>query len=250
MTPRQARRERREAERKAKKADIKRNPHRAPMAPETALLSEPKMPTKMPTVDQATATQPQHNEAACPGVSTKIKVKSTGPRTSEGKFTSSRNSFKHGLASGQVIVPGEDGAAFENLLNDLTQEHQPANLTEQLLVKEIAQSHWLTQRALRLQNECFTADGDRLALFLRYQTTHQRAFFKALSNLRALKKDAARGFVSQPRPQARQFVRQNPPAQDFVSQTNPKTPALHQFIPQNPTQFASGPATQPLKQAA
>ncbi len=249
MTPRQARRERREAERKAKKADIKQNLHRAPMAPETALLSEP----KMQTIDQAAATQPQHNEAACPGISTKIKAKSTGPRTSEGKFVSSRNSFKHGLASGQVIVPGEDGAAFENLLNDLLQEHQPANVTEQLLVKEMAQSHWLTQRALRLQNECFTAegvDGNRLALFLRYQTTHQRAFFKALSNLRALKKDAARGFVSQPRPQARQFVRQNPPEQDFVSQTNPKTPALPQFIPQNPTQFASGLATQPLKQAA
>ena len=43
----------------------------------------------------------------------------------------------------------------------------------------MAQSYWLEQRAIRLHNDCFTAEGideRRLSLFLRYQTTYNRAF--------------------------------------------------------------------------
>ncbi|MGI9070389.1 MAG: hypothetical protein ACR2JB_03420 [Bryobacteraceae bacterium] len=94
--------------------------------------------------------------------------KSTGPRTRAGKLASSGNSLKHGLAAPRLIIPGEDPSAFEALLADLLAEHQPATPTEELVVHEIAQSWWLTQRALRLQNECFTAEGvdqKRLSLF-------------------------------------------------------------------------------------
>jgi hypothetical protein len=115
-------------------------------------------------------------------------------------LASSRNSFKHGLASAQLIIPGEGSAAFDALLTDLLAEHQPANSTEQLLILEMAQSYWLTQRAIRFQNQCFAPEGvneKRLALFLRYQTTHERAFHKALNTLIRLKKDHTRGFVSQ-----------------------------------------------------
>ncbi len=127
----------------------------------------------------------------------------TGPRTPQGKSVSSRNSFKHGLASSEVIVPGEKPAEFDALVEDLLREHQPANVTEDLLVREMAQSWWLAQRALRLQNACFTEEGvdtRNLALFLRYQTTHERAFHKALAVLLRLQKDRrrnAREFVSQ-----------------------------------------------------
>ena len=117
---------------------------------------------------------------------------STGPRSPEGKLASSRNSFKHGLASGQVIVPGEDSAAFEAFLDDLLAEHQPATSTEALLVQEMAQSHWLAQRAIRLQNDCFTSDGvneKQLVLYLRYGNTYQRAFYKALATLQAVQKE-------------------------------------------------------------
>ncbi len=131
---------------------------------------------------------------------------STGPKSPQGKLASSGNSLKHGLASATIIIPGEDPAALEALLHDLLEEHQPANPTEQLLVNEMAQSYWLTQRALRFQNECFTENGvdeERLSLFLRYQTTHERSFHKALATLLRLKKCRGeaclarrRGFVS------------------------------------------------------
>ena len=97
---------------------------------------------------------------------------------------------------------------------------------------EMVQSHWLTQRAIRLQNGCFTADGvdaKGLALFLRYQTTHQRAFHKALSTLIALQKarrKAEIGFVSQNQPRAASTT-------GFVSQNRPPEPASDGFVSQN-----------------
>ena len=204
MTARQARRERREADRKAKKLEWK----------ETRSADAIPQPPPQPSTASA---QPQ--------------TKSTGPRSADGKLASSRNSFKHGLASGQIIVPGEDPAAFEALLDDLFAEHQPATTSEALLIQEMAQSHWLAQRALRLQNDCFTPAGvneKQLALYLRYGTTHQRAFYKALSSLRSLQKDrlrtAAGGFVSQPDPKTSplpHFVSQELVSQQFVSQSQP-----------------------------
>jgi hypothetical protein len=164
------------------------------------------------------------------------KSKSTGPRTPAGQLASSGNSLKHGLAAPRLIIPGEDPAAFQTLLAALLGEHLPATPTEELLVHEIAQSWWLTQRALRLQNECFTAEGvdqKRLALFLRYQTTHERASHKALSTLIRLKKDRARGFVSQSAAKAQLTPR-------FVSQNGAEESRPDQFVSQNAGIAAAG----------
>jgi hypothetical protein len=144
-------------------------------------------------------------------------------------LASSGNSLKHGLAAPRLIIPGEDPSAFQALLTGLLAEHLPATPTEELLVHEIAQSWWLTQRALRLQNECFTAEGvdqKRLWLFLRYQTTHERAFHKALTTLIRLKKDRMRGFVSQ-------YAGKVQLKPDFVSQNAGIAAAGDQFVSQN-----------------
>jgi hypothetical protein len=69
------------------------------------------------------------------------------------------------------------------------------------------------QRAIRLQNGCFSeidplADAPKqLALYLRYQTTHSRAFYKALAELQRLREQKRKqeiGFVSQERKEAEQ----------------------------------------------
>ena len=49
---------------------------------------------------------------------------STGPRTDEGKAIASQNSLKHGLASGTLLIPGEDPAAYEALVADFIAQHQ------------------------------------------------------------------------------------------------------------------------------
>jgi hypothetical protein len=221
MTSRQTRKLRREHERKAKKAAYKASLHGAPPVPELPLEEEftpeflAEAQAMRERIERRVATRAEINRANA--------QHSTGPVTPTGKLASSRNSLKHGLASGTLIIPGEDPAAFESLLETLLAEHQPANATEEILVHEMAQSFWLAQRALRLQNECFTREGlneKRLALFLRYHTTHQRAFHKALNALLKLKRSRHRdkgavavpGFVSQndhlPEPETR-FVSQN-----------------------------------------
>jgi hypothetical protein len=131
---------------------------------------------------------------------------STGPKSAAGKTTICLNAFRHGLAGAFMILQDEVREDFDELYEGLLSEHQPETPTEILLVESMAQHYWLLQRALRLQKFCFDDDGfcdeKQLALFLRYQTTHDRAFYKALNTLvklRADKRKAEIGFVSQQR---------------------------------------------------
>ena len=101
MTARQLRNQRREAERKARKLEYQQTRLAAAASPVGAMPASPEP-----------------------------KTGPTGPRTPEGKAISSATSLKHGLASGRLIIPGEDRDDFEALLNDLVAEHAPATPTE------------------------------------------------------------------------------------------------------------------------
>ena len=129
---------------------------------------------------------------------------STGPKTEEGKLASSRNNLRTGLTGSFVLLESESAADFAQLQDSLTAEHQPSTATELLLVQHLAEHSWLTDRALRLQTSCFNAEGipddKRLALYLRYQSTHQRAFHKCLNDLLRIRAERRRseiGFESQ-----------------------------------------------------
>ena len=81
----------------------------------------------------------------------------------------------------------------------------------------MAQHHWLRRRALGLESSCYDpATGainneKQLALYLRYQTTHERGFHKALNDLlklRAAKRKEQIGFESQQRAERDQARKQ------------------------------------------
>ncbi len=117
---------------------------------------------------------------------------STGPRTEAGKAASSQNALRHGLASGTLLIPGEDPEQFAALRDGLFTHYQPAGVIETLLVEDMARHHWLKDRALRLQGEALAIapPGEipaSFAVLLRYQTTNERAFHKALATLEALR---------------------------------------------------------------
>jgi hypothetical protein len=122
--------------------------------------------------------------------------KSTGPRTPEGKAISSRNHFKHGLSVNQILIPGEDSEAFESLIDNLEEDHKPANATEVLLVHDLAKFHWLKNRALRLQQKAFenpdAIDTRLLEVMMRYQNANQRQFANTLKNLQGAQKERVR----------------------------------------------------------
>jgi hypothetical protein len=68
----------------------------------------------------------------------------------------------------------------------------------------MAESEWLRARALRLQAQCVESIGgcgvQNLALYIRYQTTHERAFHRSLKELQTLRKERRNleiGFESQ-----------------------------------------------------
>ena len=136
---------------------------------------------------------------------------STGPTSEAGRAASSKNHVIHGLTyrGGMfILLPWESAEEFDQLVIDLKNEYGPKNRTELILVERMAQHHWLRNRATMLQGNCFLDDGTiddkRLALYLRYETTHERAFHKCLNELlriRAEKRKAEIGFESQKRKQ-------------------------------------------------
>jgi len=126
---------------------------------------------------------------------------STGPTTGQGKASSCLNNFRHGFCGAFVVLDCEDQEAYDGLLLGLRADHQPASVTESILVEKMAQHHWLSQRAISLQNEALS-DPQQLTLYLRYQTTHSRAFHKCLNDLLKLRAEKRRvqiGFESQER---------------------------------------------------
>ncbi|MBV8553271.1 MAG: hypothetical protein JOY54_18385 [Acidobacteriaceae bacterium] len=203
MSSRELRKQRRAQERKQKRLERTKAVQVEAM-PHLSTLTDPDLDDAFPPefIAEANAMRARIHARASLATSQPAPGHSTGPRTPEGKAVSSRNAFKHGLASGEIIAPGENPEEFESLLESLRDEHTPATLTEDLLIRQMAQSWWLAQRALRLQNTCFHSeevDARKLALFLRYQTTHERAFHKALAALIRLQKERRRNqahFVS------------------------------------------------------
>jgi len=77
--------------------------------------------------------------------------KSTGPTTPEGRAAVSLNGLKYGLYAETLILPGEDPAAFDALLDRLDAEHQPATPTEEGFVSQIAMATWRRARIQRME---------------------------------------------------------------------------------------------------
>src|SRR4051812_37666457 len=57
-------------------------------------------------------------------------LKSTGPRTPEGKAASSANALKSGIYAKDAVIPGEDPARLEALRDSLYRTHRPQHEDE------------------------------------------------------------------------------------------------------------------------
>lgn len=113
-------------------------------------------------------------------------LRSTGPKTEQGKAISSKNSFKHGLYAKAPGVPGEDPAELEALKADLLAEHLPATITEKLLINELAEHYWRMKRYRRLETVLLNGNGfatGKIALAQQFMTATERSFHKCLKAL-------------------------------------------------------------------
>src|SRR5437867_9576262 len=93
---------------------------------------------------------------------------STGPSTPEGRAAVRLNGLKYGLYAETLILPGEDPAGFDALLDRLDAEHQPATPTEEIFVSQIAMASWRRLRVQRMEaafyknkHKCLIEDDNR-----------------------------------------------------------------------------------------
>jgi hypothetical protein len=82
-------------------------------------------------------------------------LKSTGPKTPEGKAAVRLNALKHGLLSREILLPGEDEEALRELGERLRAELQPAGELENLLVDRITAAYWRLRRLGRVEAGIF-----------------------------------------------------------------------------------------------
>ena len=82
-------------------------------------------------------------------------LKSTGPKTPEGKAAVRLNALKHGLLSQEILLPGEDEEALRELGHNLRTELQPVGELENLLVDRIISAYWRLRRLGRVEAGIF-----------------------------------------------------------------------------------------------
>ena len=153
-------------------------------------------------------------------------AKSNGPVTPEGRAISSRNSLRHGLTAKAVVLPGESQEEFQALLDAYIDQFQPATGVESELVQAMAIARWRLNRIVGIETNMFSndmvrmqdyipskltnrkdmqeddrlawsfkslADGNSLAMLLRYEATLTRTYdraFKQLDQLQRTRKSA------------------------------------------------------------
>ena len=199
------RKERRAAEHAARKAARKAGfpmPAEAQSAELPGAASAPEPGEPFPSFESISAAQLEANR--------RNAQHSTGAKSPETRAISAQNHTIHGLARHQNgtfrLLTTEDPEAFQTLKQSLLNDHQPTSETETILVIKMAESHWLAERAQRLQDTCThpdtgaVTDEKRFALYLRYYKTHENVFqtcLKDLIQLRTEKRKAEIGFEAQ-----------------------------------------------------
>jgi hypothetical protein len=114
--------------------------------------------------------------------------RSTGPKTPKGKRESSKNAFKYGLYSRDVVTWDEDPLEFERLRASLQKIYPPINALIVELVDHLAGLFWRIRRPPKLEAGIFGARG---TLTLAFNDADPESRQKALERLGQLRQ--ARG---------------------------------------------------------
>ena len=89
-------------------------------------------------------------------------LKSTGPRSDEGKAASRFNALKHGMDAESLVIPGEDPEALAALSADYYARIQPDGPIERHYVDTMVNCDWLRRRLRRCEAQLYRAltEGD------------------------------------------------------------------------------------------
>jgi len=82
-------------------------------------------------------------------------LKSTGPKTPEGKARSRLNALKHGLLAKDVVLHDEKDEDFVAMLEAFYEDCQPVGHLEESLVRHLAIAEWRLNRLTRAEAGLF-----------------------------------------------------------------------------------------------
>src|SRR5215470_6494332 len=88
-------------------------------------------------------------------------LKSTGPRTDEGKRHSRCNAVRHGLTAETVIAGLEDREDYEAFETAVVSCHEAESAVERELVLRLASVLWRLRRAIGIETALFESMGGK-----------------------------------------------------------------------------------------
>ena len=153
-------------------------------------------------------------------------LKSTGPKTPEGRAAVRLNGVKHGLYAETLVLPGESESDFTSLLESYEAEHQPATPTEEALVQQLTMAMWRLRRLYHAEAALFAkerkyfaklnsekqldghtltgmainANQDTVSTFRRQEASLERTFYRAMHELQRLRAKRPAKLASDPHP--------------------------------------------------
>jgi hypothetical protein len=141
-----------------------------------------------------------------------------GPLSEAASAAIRENAQKHGLTAKHVVLRHEAFADYQELRASIVMEYQPATPQEQRLADQIAQNYWRLLRCRRVETAtfenrldtlkgrlkidpaapmdddegvsiCMSNDARDFDTIRRYETTIERAWYRAIRELRAAQKE-------------------------------------------------------------
>jgi hypothetical protein len=109
-------------------------------------------------------------------------LRSSGPRSAEGKARAASNALKHGLTGKQVVLPGEDPAEFDAFRSDLIADRAPQGALEEIFAEKIVADAWRFRRALQLVAALYQREerAAKLEAARREKSSCETSFFNEL----------------------------------------------------------------------
>ncbi len=89
-------------------------------------------------------------------------LKSTGPRTVEGKKRSSQNAVKHGLCKAYSCLPEECEATFNLFISEMEEELRPRTNLQRMIFPRIVNLMWRLRRLPEMQTKLVAVEREKI----------------------------------------------------------------------------------------
>ena len=175
-----------------------------------------------------------------------------GPLSAEASAAIRENAVKHGLTAKHVVMEHEDFAEYHELRASITMEYLPRSPQEHRYADQIAQNYWRLLRCRRVETAtfenrlgtlkdrlkidpkapidndegisiCMSNEGRDFDTLRRYETTIERAWYRAIRELRAAQQERRKYEAAQAEEEA-----YNPPLEDTIAVRHPSAPLANE----------------------